>query len=1166
MSTESAVELGIKGLSDAVEIGRGGFAVVYRAFQPAFERFVAVKVFDVLGVGEPTPAAFERECRAIGRISGRSNILTVYEAGLTSARRPYLVMAYMARGSLEDRLRRDGPMLWPEVLEIGVKLANALQLAHESGVLHRDVKPENVLISDDGEPLLADFGIAQLADAVSKTRSRPAFTPAHAAPEVLAGEAPTEAVDIYSLASSLFALIVNRPPFVEGDDDNLFLIMRRVVEAPVPDLLRPRHVPERMCRSIEAAMAKNPADRPPSAAAFRAELQAAQREAAGHEEIDKWEVARHAVTQHVPQLDHQAPRVGEVAGIDGPVVAILRRIPLAGDVTRHLDLEGHSPALKSVDRRPHNLPLQLTSFIGRTEQIRQLRAAFSSSRLCTLTGIGGSGKTRLALQFAAEVVEDFDDGVWLIDLSSTPQSDLVAQVVATALGVREAGTGTFAAKFRRRQRPLTVRLEEHLRNRRTLLVVDNCEHVVQASAELVKALLGTCPALRVLCTSREPLGVDGEFTYRVPPLAVPPRGEAFTAQEIKEFESVQLFLERAARRRPNLQLELPDLVAVMHICQRLDGLALAIELAAARVEMLLPGEILELLEDRFALLSSGGRLATPRHQTIRAMIDWSYDDLPAAQRVLFRRLSVFTGGFERAAAQHVCSGDGLTPVEVLDLLGTLVDKSLVETDQHAGVTRYRLLETIRRYSGEKLAEAGEDTMLPLRHRGWYLARTEEAEPGLIGPDQLRWLDLLELDLENLRAALNLETGPDDADEALRLAAALGQFWLVRGLLSEGRDHLEHALSRAGSERSAVRAKTLAVAGHLAMFNADLDTAAQRSELALELSSEVGYRPGEALALSTLGSVASGGERFAVARALHLQSLAIREKLGDRWGAAFSLSNIANLEALGGQFNEASQHYEEALAGRRALGDAWGMTWTMFRLGVLRTWQGRFDDAAHLLGEGLALADGLRYRGGAVLTLLASGDLSHLQDNQPAAKALYVDALAQASHLQDLSAISLSVVGLANVAIATGDHAEARRLLASSEAGHAAGSVPTQVALLRCEARLAQALGEHRRAVDLHRQVLVIRQRQADVRGVTEELEDLGAAAAAGGDLDRGASLIAAAQSLREAIGAPVPPLYRREVAAAIAAVRTADVAWMHGSTLSVAQAAAIALSSLEPTT
>ncbi|HEX3425032.1 MAG TPA: protein kinase [Acidimicrobiales bacterium] len=269
--TERTVKLGINGLTDAVEIGRGGFSSVYRALQPAFDRFVAVKIFDNVSM-DADSQTFQRECRAIGRISGRANILTVHDAGMTESGRAFMVMAYMQRGSLADQLAGHGPLPWRDAIEIGAKLAQALQVAHDAGILHRDVKPNNVLVSDDGEPLLADFGSARLIDVTGKTMSRPSFTPAHVAPEVLMGEPPTAAVDVYSLASTLFELITGRPAFVELDDDNLFSIMRRVEQAPLPDLLRPLGVPESICQAIETAMAKEPARRPPSARAFRAEL------------------------------------------------------------------------------------------------------------------------------------------------------------------------------------------------------------------------------------------------------------------------------------------------------------------------------------------------------------------------------------------------------------------------------------------------------------------------------------------------------------------------------------------------------------------------------------------------------------------------------------------------------------------------------------------------------------------------------------------------------------------------------------------------------------------------------------------------------------------------------------------------------------------------------
>lgn len=795
--------------------------------------------------------------------------------------------------------------------------------------------------------------------------------------------------------------------------------------------------------------------------------------------------------------------------------------------------DGGFPPLKSLDTRPHNLPLQLTTFIGRVAEIEQLRGALRAGRLCTLTGAGGSGKTRLALQLAAEVIEEFGDGVWVVDLTSAPEPRLVAQTVSGALGVRQGGTGTYAArKAGKRGRPATERLTEHLRHRHVLIVLDNCEHMVEPCAGLVEALLRTCPDVRILCTSRERLGVAGELEYRVPPLAVPPFGKVHSEQETVAYESVRLFLDRAAHRRPELRLTTGDIEAVGEICRRVDGSALAIELAAARVRLLSPSQILDLLDDRLSLLSAGSRTAPARHQTLRAMVDWSHDDLSPGQKTLLRRLSVFVGGFDLGAAQHVCSGDALDRSEILDLLGTLVDKSLVETEQHAGVTRCRLLETIRSYGAEKLARCGEQEAFEARHQDWYLARAEEAEAGLTGADQLRWLDVLEADHDNLRAALARGGDGPGAERPLRLAAALGHFWLLRGFLTEGRQHLEQTLARAEPAPTTLRAKALGVAGHLAMFDSDMETAACRSEEALDLSVRLGYRAGEAWALRTLGRVASGRERFDEARHLQDRALAITRELSDAWGTGFLLTNVGNLALLAGRFEDAAAAYEESLAVRRGAGDAWGQIWSLFRLGGLRTWQGRFDDARALLVEGLDLAGRLRYGAGSVLTLLALGERAHLVGDQVAAEAHYVEAHARACDLGDQTGISLSVVGLANVAVASGDLAAARDWLGEEEMERSTSTRSTHAAWLRAEARVDRTCGDAARAFERHREALALRRGLADVRGMTESLEDLGVLHVAAGSADRAAPLLGAAGASRARMGAPVPPLYREEVEAA----------------------------------
>ena len=794
---------------------------------------------------------------------------------------------------------------------------------------------------------------------------------------------------------------------------------------------------------------------------------------------------------------------------------------------RHPAHPGPFPPLRSLDPYPHNLRLQLTTFIGRVEQRDQLRTALRANRLCTLTGIGGSGKTRLALQLAAELIEDFADGVWLVDLAST-SAPQVARTVSSVLGVREGGTGTYAAASAGgRRRPVLERLTDHLRHRHVLLVLDNCDRLVQPCAELVDALLGACPNLRILCTSRERLGVAGEEEHRLRPLAVPPAGTPLADGEIAAYESVELFLDRAAHRRPDRRFDGDDLRAVAEICRRVEGLALAVELAAARTRMLSPRQILDLLDDRLDL-ASADRTGPTRHQTMRATVDWSHDDLSAAQRTLLRRLSVFVGGFELAAAQQVCPGDGLERFEIVDVLGALVDKSLVETDQHAGTTRYRLLETMRAYGAERLAEAGERETGCTRHQEWYLALAEEAEGGLTGTDQVAWLDTLELDHDNLRAALDHRAGA--GPQPLRMACALGHFWLVRGFLTEGRQHLDRTLAGAGPPATTLRAKALAVAGHLALFDNDIEAAARLAGEALELAVTLGYRRGQASALRTLGKVATAQDNFDEARRLQDEGLAISRELSDDWGSGFLLTNVANLEVLAGRFEEADAHYRESLDHRRD--DAWGLVWSRLRLAVLRGWQGRFDEARTLLDLALETSTRLGYGAGTVLTLLRLGETAHLAGDQQAAAGHFAAARTRARDLEDPTAASLAVVGLAEAALATGDRAEARRWLDTEEATRATGTRETHAARLRAEALLASACGEPARAVELQRRLLGLRHQLGDVPATTEAVERLGILLARAGEVRRGASLLATAAAARLAIGAPPPPLSERLVSAA----------------------------------
>ena len=496
----------------------------------------------------------------------------------------------------------------------------------------------------------------------------------------------------------------------------------------------------------------------------------------------------------------------------------------------------------------HNLPAARTSFIGREREMVEVKRTLAMTRLLTLTGAGGSGKTRLALQVARSLISTYPDGVWLVELAPLSEGDLVAQEVARALEVPE-----------RPGRPLVDILVDALGNKELLLVVDNCEHLVEATAQLVDALLDSCPRLRVLATSREPLGVGGEILWQVPPLSVPAKtggrpDEESTVESLMRYEAVRLFVDRARLRLPTFQLTQENAWAVARVCRRLDGIPLAIELATARMGVLAVEQVAQRLELSLDVLKGLSRTATPRHQTLRATLDWSYNLLSEVEQAMLRRLSVFAGGWTLAAAEAVCSGSVIEQEDVLDLLGGLVDKSLVVAGASTGcAVRYRMLEPIRQYAREKLEESGEAQYVQGRHTDFFFALAEEAEPELVGSQQNVWLERLEGEHDNLREALSWSLERGRADLALRLGAALWRFWHVRGYLSEGIRWMERVLAGSEPAASPVRVNALEGMGWLTQFQGDYERAKATYEEMLKLSRGLGDKGNVATALNSLGT-------------------------------------------------------------------------------------------------------------------------------------------------------------------------------------------------------------------------------------------------------------------------------------------------------------------------
>ncbi|HEX8693340.1 MAG TPA: BTAD domain-containing putative transcriptional regulator [Longimicrobium sp.] len=646
----------------------------------------------------------------------------------------------------------------------------------------------------------------------------------------------------------------------------------------------------------------------------------------------------------------------------------------------------------SATRTADSLPVQLTSFVGRESEVAEVRRLLGSTRLLTLTGAGGSGKTRLALEAAAQAAGEYPHGVAWVELAPVQSPDLIPRQVAAALGVREEGG-----------RPLVDVLLEVLRERSVLVVLDNCEHLVEACARLAELLLRGCPGVKVLATSREALGVAGERAWLVPGLALP-GGEGAGLEDAAGAAAVRLFVERARDSAPDFRLTAANVPAVARICQRLDGLPLAIELAAARVRVLTPEQIAERLGDAFRLLTGGRRTAVPRQQTLRATMDWSYGLLSGREQKLLERLSVFAGGFTIDAAEAVCAGEEVEPFEVLDLLSALVDKSLVAMQEQGGAARCRLLETVRQYAGERLRQAGEEERWRRRHLEHFLALAEEAEPRLTGPEQGRWLARLEAEHDNFRTALRtgLETG--DAEAAARLAGALARYWQQHGHLGEGRQWLAEALS-AGGLREQTRAKALLGAGNLATRQRDYAASRPLLEESEALYRALDDRRMTGRVLNSLGLAAADQGDFARAEALYEQALPLLREAGDRWFAAMVLNNLGTTALRRRDFARAEALYGERLALAREMGDPAGAGNALNNLAATAYEQGDFHRAGGLVRESLPLT----LEGGNVFMAL------------------------------------LSLAHLAKVASATGDDERAARLFGAAEARLAAvGSHVTPV--------------------------------------------------------------------------------------------------------------------------
>ena len=899
-----AAELGGVGFEDAEEIGRGGFGVVYRCTQGELDRTVAVKVLTV-ELDEENRARFFREQRAMGRLTGHPNIVSILQVGATGSGLPYIVMPYHAQDSLDLRIRRHGPLPLDEALRIGVKMAGAIETSHRLGILHRDVKPANILLSDYGEPELADFGIAHITGGFETVTGAITGSPAYTAPEVLSGEPPSPASDIYALAATLFSALTGHAAFERQSGEQVVAQFLRITTQPVPDL-SDHGIPDDVSAVISRSMSRSPDQRPATASDLGEQLRQLQ----GNHGLVVDEMALYTTPK-----TQDSDRVSVPEG--------RRRAP------------GSSPT--------GNLPLELTSFVGRRHELTEARNLLARSRMVTLTGIGGVGKTRLALQTAASVRRAYADGAWLVELGELRDESLLVDAVAGALRIQHHSA-----------RPLREVLVDYLATREVLLVLDNCEHLVDAAAELTQTLLQACPRVRILATSREPLALGGEAVLRVPPLALPDPDRLPSLQGLPAYDAVTLFSERAAVAVPGFVITDDNAHAVAGICHRLDGLPLPIELAAARLRVMSPEQILQRLTHRYTLLNAGRRDAPTRQQTLRWCIDWSYELCTIRDQRVWGRLSVFAGSFELEAAEQVGGAD-LTSEEILDAVTSLVDKSILIREEHETVVRFRLLETLRDYGQSKLEQTDEEPTVRRRHRDWYERLALEAEAEWISGHQREWIARLKREQPNIREALQFCLDDEDPTAGLRTAVALRPFWTSQGLYDEGRRWFRHLLDRYSGPPTLVQIKAIYSASVMASTQGDLDAGAALVEEGHALTADTDDPVMRAVMSYADGMLAlySGNPDEAYP---HLEAaLAGFREHNERTPETSVPYPLGVAYALAGLTEKAVECLEHALAVTESSGEQMYRSHCLWALGIAVWRQGDTERAVRLLGEALQLA-------------------------------------------------------------------------------------------------------------------------------------------------------------------------------------------------------------------
>jgi non-specific serine/threonine protein kinase len=751
-------------------LGAGGMGEVYLARDTVLGRLVALKVIRSGELDNPDGVRrFVEEARAASALN-HPNIATIHELR-EEAGVHFMVMEYVAGMTLSARLS-SGPLEPEDLVSIGSQIAQALHAAHSAGIIHRDIKPSNIIVMGRGHVKVLDFGLAKRTDGDHSVEDQSTWAATRTG-QVL-GTVPYMSPE----------QVLGRPLDHRSDLFSLGVVLYEMATGQ-----RPFAGPTTF-ETLEQIVRENPRPVTSLNPRIRAALQDLILGCLEKRPEDRIQTA----AQLADRLDRCA---GQGAGVGGA-------------------------------RLKHNLPQQLTSFIGRQREIAEIRALWTQTRLVSLSGPGGIGKTRLALQIASEVLREYEDGVWLIELAPLSDPALVPQTVGATLGIRDHGHGA-----------IEDALAEYLRHRRCLLVLDNCEHLIAAAAQLADTLLRRTSDLRILSTSREALAIAGETVVRLSSLGLPDLDQVLDSEQMRRYEAVELFIDRARAAKSTFVLDDNTARSLATLCVQLEGLPLAIELAASRVTVLSVPQIAGRLHDRLGLLTSGSRVAAPRHQTLLAAIDWSYALLSEPEKALFRRLSVFAGGCTLEAAEIVCTGGAIDKADVLGLMSALVNKSLVLADERDGRTRYQFMVTLLEYARKQLAGTIEQETVCRAHAEFVLTLAVEAESRLAGTQEKLWIHRLEAEYDNIRAALAW-TSRNDLTTGLQLAGAMGRFWFLRGYWAEARRWLLEML-QAADERGVQfsRVKVLNAIALMAQGQGDYASARRFGVEALAVSREAG---------------------------------------------------------------------------------------------------------------------------------------------------------------------------------------------------------------------------------------------------------------------------------------------------------------------------------------